>query len=526
MKITEETKRRFMYTLVVCMLWGVFAHGFMLFNKLSFHDDQAALFYVGGTYSSGRWMLGLLGEAVKAVGGVSNYSLPAYSGMIALFFIALSAFLLFQFFHIENRLTMAGLCGVMICIPTVTGMFGYMFTFPYYTFGLLICVLACHLFKGFFSSDRSFALRFGGVIAGVLLFAMSIGIYQAIICTCTTILVLDLILFVIDEKPFKLSAFFKRVFVYLAALSAAFVCYSLLNRLFIILKNVDVNSKYDFWGDLTPALFLERIRITYVNFFKMGNGTQLYNIFPMTTGVIYRILLAALFLCVLVVVISLIKEKARKNVPVFLILTALLPFTIDMSFMMDSENRIHALEQYSYIFVPFTLVLLIAAIVRFGWLPKKILAPLPACAAVLLLFLSVLFARYSNICYLSSDIYQTQALGYFTTLITRIKSTPGYVQDMPVVYYKQDAKSDSNIPTIKQFSEITTVPYVYAKTGEQYLNDYAWRNFLYNWLGYYPKRLEEDALAGKEEELAAMDVYPNDNSIRIIDGIVVIKFAE
>lgn len=38
---------------------GVLAHGMTLFNKYLFHDD-ATLFDIRATYSSGRWMLGFL----------------------------------------------------------------------------------------------------------------------------------------------------------------------------------------------------------------------------------------------------------------------------------------------------------------------------------------------------------------------------------------------------------------------------------------------------------------------------------
>ena len=38
--------------------WGLLAHGMVLFNKYSFHDDARYFNDVGATYESGRWMLG------------------------------------------------------------------------------------------------------------------------------------------------------------------------------------------------------------------------------------------------------------------------------------------------------------------------------------------------------------------------------------------------------------------------------------------------------------------------------------
>ena len=56
-----ENKARAKAILIVTLLMGVAAHGTGLFNKLSYHDDILALFGVGTTLTSGRWMLHVLG---------------------------------------------------------------------------------------------------------------------------------------------------------------------------------------------------------------------------------------------------------------------------------------------------------------------------------------------------------------------------------------------------------------------------------------------------------------------------------
>lgn len=44
-------------------LWGILAHGYMLFNKISYHDDIAMFFGASGIKSltnQGRWMWGII----------------------------------------------------------------------------------------------------------------------------------------------------------------------------------------------------------------------------------------------------------------------------------------------------------------------------------------------------------------------------------------------------------------------------------------------------------------------------------
>lgn len=118
-------------------LWGLSAHGMAMFNKYSFHDD-ASLFLVGGTYSLGRWMLGILDEGVRMLTGSAHYSVPLFNGVLVVVFIALSSMLISNLFEIESGLLQAALTGVMITFPVVTGLFGYIFTAPYYFFGTLM----------------------------------------------------------------------------------------------------------------------------------------------------------------------------------------------------------------------------------------------------------------------------------------------------------------------------------------------------------------------------------------------------
>ena len=51
------------------MVWGVLAHGTVLFNKIGFFDEMLYMFNVGATYTSGRWMLGITSEITRFLGG-------------------------------------------------------------------------------------------------------------------------------------------------------------------------------------------------------------------------------------------------------------------------------------------------------------------------------------------------------------------------------------------------------------------------------------------------------------------------
>lgn len=76
MKYLENKKYR--WTIIAVFLTGIFAHGYMFTNKISFHDDIGCLFSVGATYSSGRWGLGIIEKILSF--SIGKYSLSLWGG--------------------------------------------------------------------------------------------------------------------------------------------------------------------------------------------------------------------------------------------------------------------------------------------------------------------------------------------------------------------------------------------------------------------------------------------------------------
>ena len=74
---------KYKWIIVSTFIWGILAHGYMYLNKLSFLDDVVSMESVGATYTSGRWLLGILDKVMKiALGG--SYSTPLLIGTFTL----------------------------------------------------------------------------------------------------------------------------------------------------------------------------------------------------------------------------------------------------------------------------------------------------------------------------------------------------------------------------------------------------------------------------------------------------------
>ena len=171
----EERWPHFRLTMLSAVISGILAHGVALVNKFSMVDDPQFLFDVGVTFRSGRWFLGILGELVRWIFGSPNFSLPLFGGLICLLLLGLCACVLIELLELRGKADCILVTGLMVVLPVVAGFYCYLFTAPYYLFGLLLalsgCFLLCHFRKAW------------AYLGGVVLLTLSTGIYQAFIPT-------------------------------------------------------------------------------------------------------------------------------------------------------------------------------------------------------------------------------------------------------------------------------------------------------------------------------------------------------
>lgn len=171
-------------------LSGIFSHGFMMFNKISWHDDVTQLFGVGATFSSGRWGLGILAKVFSIFFGFV-YSVPVFNAMLSLLFISLAAVLVCKGFNISNKVGQGLVAALMVTLPVVTSTFAYMFTAPYYFFALLLSFVGGYLVTRFVELQLDCGsaqnenkkplngMKFLYILGGIFAITFSLGVYQA-----------------------------------------------------------------------------------------------------------------------------------------------------------------------------------------------------------------------------------------------------------------------------------------------------------------------------------------------------------
>ena len=218
---------------------------------------------------------------------------------------------------------------------------------------------------------------------------------------------------------------------------------------------------------------------------------------------------------------NLLKQARGVWAKTWLVLMILiLPIGINIIYpMTSSETIIHAIMRYSVVLLWIIALWCVEVVkVQEQWkilLYKRIVI---ICTLVSIVF----YAYYSNSGYTKVHFLQEQTTSYYTTMITRIKSCEGYKDELPVVYIGTGKLDDA---TLTQNTDYLIDVSLYSWDLVDWVNDVVFTEYMKYQCGFSPKLIYQNEIE-EWEEIDKMPTYPDDGSIRIINEMVVVKFAE
>jgi hypothetical protein len=183
------------------------------------------------------------------------------------------------------------------------------------------------------------------------------------------------------------------------------------------------------------------------------------------------------------------------------------------------DTEVHTLMLYtvSFLFV-FPLVLL----EKEPFLKQTGTGVCRTAAALLAVVVTCGYVDIDNQAYMKVDLMQNQAVSYYNRLIARIESAEGYQTAYSVYIAGNGEMSMDNLTEIAlRFPCVTITGYDW--TSQEYLNNYAWKEYVREQLGYSPIYEMTNI---NTEAIMEMSCYPNEDSIRVVDGVVIVKFSE
>lgn len=496
---------RYRITFFTSLFWGLLAHGFMMPNKLSYHDDINN-FGVGATFHFGRWMLSIFGVSSRVLFGTRNFSLPWFSGIICILLLGIAACFIINLFDIKKPLICIAIAGLIVTFPSITSVFGFMFFGIHYCIDVLFTVISVW----FFCKQKNWK----GFLFGGIFFTCAIGIYQSLISFELSLLILFMIKEGLgDEKEFK--NFLKEGLYYVGCCILSLIAYLLVTKITCAVMNeplADYKGINNF-GITSVSGYISRIIQAYKVVFLITHDAH-SNVFPTyTMKIIWLVILIfEISYCLFIT----FNTKKLSNFFQMLILMLLLPLGIGFTYVMS--ETVSVLQMYSQT-IPFILLTLISEKYFTYENKTKVIAWI---TYGIILFSSIYYSRFANICYFKLNFQQQQAIGYYTTLITRIQSLEGYSDELPVAVLNIDKINDKNISHVEQYDFIKVIPY--DDSSELFLSNYKWQDFMKMWCGYDPDYIEDTTELEENPLVKEMSSYPDCGSIKIIDNYIVVKF--
>lgn len=524
---------------IASLLIGVCVHGSRIFTEYHAHDD-ATMLGVGTTYTSGRWFLQVLYKLQMMIMG-SSINTKGFLGIIVLILLAVICVILAYGLGFRSGRSCLLLTCVVVTFPYVASLLSYTYTAPHYCISLIMSLSGAILVQ----SGRNNRQKIFRTLCGMALVGLSMAVYQTSLCPFVAFLALLAVKNSFENESETWKDFFVRCFRYLAGCIGGCLFYYVSNSAVLYIKDLSLSGyqHIDTMAEFTLSQMVSRAILAYKEFFYPASAEN-YS-FYCTTPIrwAYWFTLLALGVCAVVFLKRELKKGRFQKALQLLILFSVIPLAVNSVFLTAdvSQTNIYSLMMFAGVMV---YVCLIGALERLGWADARegegvsageesgknrvqflARAGCPA-AAALLVYISVYFAYTASICYTKAAIQQQQTIGYFNRLITRIQMAEGYSADMEIAFINQWSKDEEELSLRYLFDEdgYRIAAYNYSSL----INMYNWKKYMEMWCGFKASEVSEETMEEYKSmpEVQQMPAYPYDGSIKVIDGVLVVKFAE
>ncbi len=513
-KINPQQVAAFMAVLAV----GFIAHGFVFFNRISYHDNTADLFALGSTYEVDRWGLGIISDLQLIT--VKTFSLPLFNGILSLLFIGLAAMKLVDIFKLRSKVSAAMTGAIMVTFPVVASIFSFMFTSWPYFMGLFFAVEAA----GILIKEKNIK----SFLLSALCLAIMLGLYQAFLAVTIAMFLTELFLGVVSGDCNKVITYIKHGFTYLASLVVGLLFNTLIATFFKKLRHATV-FEYKGRGDSYDiAAFPGRLFEALKEFFACD--------WAGLNGVRFLRTVALCIILATLVQLAFLLAKSAKSVGLKLIAALgvlLLPIAMNVVYLLSTSDEyyVDSLMVYGLVFVYIIPLLLIDAMEHMDISQKTLAASFTRIVTWLQLIaicvMTISYIYTSNAAYLKGSIAQEQATSYFNQLIACIKSTEGYSQDMEIIFVGMDSNEDATFVDIDPLEQLDAIK---IENYPEYFDLVGYGSalaFMREHCGFGNDLVSiDDGTYAAKAAIKAMPTYPNDGGIAIIDGQVIVKMGD
>ena len=504
MKLLKELYDKYKYSIYSSMIFTFLTHFYFFSRRLANEDDLSYLIFKDFALTSGRWNNGTL--------FTTSLMSPSVNFILVIIILAIISLLICDIFKIKNKKNMILISLIISTFPSLALSFSYLFMVEIYMTSLLLAVLAVWL-----STKWKY-----GFIPGSLCIALSLGNYQSYIAVSVSLIIIYVIKETIDKKKEILKDILK---LFIMGILGIIIYFIILKVLLLINKTSLSNYKgADSMGIPPISEWPKLIFRTYKHFigYFIGKSYFRVSIFESTIRIL------TIILTFILLINKITKEKFYKNktnIIIFILLIVLIPFTFNIVDFMAFKADLTSLQIYSFSSL-YLLIILILDKTKSNYLNTII--------RILIIAIGIMNFTTVNKYYFKQETYYKYTENFNNRLLNKIESTEGYYYGIPIVF---KGESNSNF-----YKELNTLPntndnitfdqslwggkYIGYADLYTYNNDKKILTMINNEFGVYLNRAtdEERDKIKDNIEYNNMKSYPEKDSIKIIDGILVINF--
>lgn len=497
-KITKQD----MYTFLTAVVVGILTHMRVFVRDIPNHDGMSSLYFDQNMITSGRWFLRV------ACGISSDYTLPWVIGVLSVLYLAVTAVILQRFFKVKHTFTAMLLAAVLMAYPTLTSNFAYMFTADGYMLALLLAVLAV-----FFVERGKLGFVWGAIALG-----FSMGIYQAYLSFAMILAVYAVCRAWFFNKELKDKWNVTWRYVAMGGLGA--VIYFVMLQILLFVQNTSL-SGYQGIGAGNEKTLSERIVQIYKDFIVH----TLKGSIMMQNGLLMGAVAVLLAVAAVVLVRALYQAGSLKSIWTYLcaaVATAILPICFNAILIISPEVTYHSLMRYQWVLIPIIALVILDRHATAVCSCEKGNALISWAGLLLAVIIAFQYAIICNIGYFNLEKKFEKTYAYCLRMLEQMEETEGYYHGMPVAMI--GVVGDHYLPSTDLTTGVTDS--LIGVNGDYlfYTAD-NYEAFMKYYFGVQIEMVPIEDMVDiiKTPEYIALEVFPKQNSMKVVDGILYIR---
>ena len=509
-RVWEDPRVR--WNTVASLLTAIVAYGYGMLQNLSNYDTSYNNGVIGESSEvSGRWALSILSKLANRIH--MGYSLPYFNILLSLLLIWVTSLLLCRCLRLSDRRAWGLMGAVTMSFPAVASMTFFSYTMVFYAIALLLIACACLLVE-----------RHSGplwLLLYAFLLAFAVGIYQAYYPFAVMLAVLTVIRACLDPASTPKAVLWKGL-KYVAAILLSYGLYRLALHFYLNLTHHTLTDYQGInqMGHIELSALPGMLRQMYRHYFLLPTHDYL----SLTVSRVTCLCILLLFVGSAGMLALGWREKNRwKWLLLAGLLLVALPIASNLIVLMVPNGTVYTLMGMGLLSVFYLPVLLWDSLS----FPKPKLRRFFGLSLGAVLFVSSwLYVYQTNGCYRVLEWRNIQAENYYTTLFTRIKSMPDYDVRDEVVFVGDVIRDESyaNPWADAPFRYGGVYQFNSRDPENNSFNEFSRDRFIAYRLGYLPREITGEERAQYASVIEQMNCYPSDGSIRVVDGLVLVRF--